>query len=79
MYLDRVWSEVEQSDKGKLCQAVTNSLIANNMNVPKEKDIVKRIKGFYMNRRSAKLTKCDDDKKKKRKMDLKRNQLTFVR
>ena len=41
------------------------------MQVPPEKDILKRMKGFYSSRRSVALTKNDSIKSKKRKLAVK--------
>ncbi len=48
------------------------------MQVPSEKELLKRIKGFYTSRRHVKITRDDDKKKKKRKLSLKASRLTYV-
>ncbi len=73
-----MWSEVSDEVKDKLIKAVKNNLIACGNVIPTTKSIVKRIKGFYSNRRSIELLNADPAKKKKRKMEVKRNRMTYV-
>ena len=46
--------------------------------VPQEKEIYRRLKGFYCSRRSVLLTNEDPEKKKKRKIALKASRQTYV-
>ncbi len=46
--------------------------------VPTEKDILRRLKGFYSTRRNTVITNNDRDKSKKRKLMTKANRLTYV-
>ena len=43
-----------------------------------EKDILRRLKGFYATRRNTCLTKADKEKNKKRKLMSKANRRTYV-
>ena len=65
--------------KDKLVELVKESVIACGMDVPCNREILKRVKGFYGNRRSMELLNSDPVKKKKRKMEVKRNRMTYVR
>lgn len=73
-----MWSELDDDKKKNLFEAVKNNLIACEMNVPTEKTIEKRVRTYYINRRSTEVIKSDLEKHKKRKLDTKRNRLTYV-
>ena len=46
--------------------------------MPSEKDIMKRLRGFYATRRNTLTVKVDKERHKKRKLMMKANKRTFV-
>lgn len=68
IYTTTVWSEIEDSLKDKLIDMLKKSLLANDIPVAPRKDLVKRLRNFYSNRRSACIIKSNPEKKTKKKI-----------
>lgn len=79
MYCNKIWSEVDEEVKKRMIEAVKMAMIACMMEVPSEREITKRVKGFYANRRAVEVTRSDPDKKRKRRLETKKNRLNFVK
>ena len=78
MYKERMWSELEVVEKEKLIEEVKNNLVASGIPIPSDKTIEKRVKMYYSNKRNTELINADPEKKDKRRMDVKRNRMTYV-
>ena len=79
MYTTKKWSEIEDDMKDTIVKRIKNNLISRKLEVPSEKIIINRAKGFYSSRRGVEVTKLDPDKAKRRQFEVKKNRLTFVR
>lgn len=78
VYTTNVWSELGDDMIEKLTDAVKDGLRAIHEEIPGDKVILQRLKGFYSSRRNVKLTMMDPEKSRKRKMEKKANHRTFV-
>lgn len=78
MYTEKVWSEVDDALKTKMLKSLKNGLIACHQEVPSDSELMKRLKGFYGNRRNSQLIKRDPEKARKRKLETKANHRTWV-
>lgn len=78
LYTKACWSELEEEVKMSLVTTMENSLRAVKLHVPPKRELLKRLKNFYSSRRTQELTKSDPHKKRKRKLELKANRLTYV-
>jgi hypothetical protein len=78
IYTERVWSEVSEDLKMRMLKSLKNGLIACHQEVPSDSEVLKRLKGFYANRRNSQLIKKDPEKVKKRKLETKANHRTWV-
>lgn len=79
MYTKKLWSELEVNLKNKMVEHIKDSLSASGLKIPKTKDAMNRLRGFYANRRSTYLMKSDQDKWRKRKLAVKASRQTYVR
>ena len=78
MYTAKLWSEIDEELKDRMMVHLKSSLIASNLSVPRNKEIVNRMKSFYTSRRSSKLIKGDTEKLQKRKLAVKASRKTYV-
>lgn len=78
LYEKNLWSELSEGTVNKILEAIKNSLRAYEMKIPSEKEVLRRAKGFYSNRRSLQIIKKDEDKRRKRKLAMKVNRSNFV-
>ena len=78
MYATNLWGELEDSLKDRMVEHLKNSLTASKLIVPKAKELINRLKGFYSSRRNTELLKGNEDKWRKRKLAVKASRLTYV-
>ncbi|KAL5497243.1 hypothetical protein EMCRGX_G013681 [Ephydatia muelleri] len=72
------WKELDEDLRKQLISSVEALLIFKKYLVPNATALSKRIKDFYTTRRTTVLTKSDPEKKKKRRLALKRSRLPYV-
>ncbi|KAL5499865.1 hypothetical protein EMCRGX_G011330 [Ephydatia muelleri] len=75
---EKTWSEVEDTLKKKLLESVIALMAFHKYPVPNESTLVKRVKDFYTTRRSMSLIKADPERRKQRRVALKRSRLTHA-
>lgn len=75
MYLERMWSDVDEETKEKISVNIENELKAMELAIPSKKDMMTRAKMFYSSRRSEYLIKADEER---RKIERKINHRNFV-
>ncbi|KAL5459833.1 hypothetical protein EMCRGX_G033215 [Ephydatia muelleri] len=72
---EKTWSEVEDTLKKMLLESVIALMAFHKYPVPNESTLVKRVKDFYTTRRSTSLIKADPERRKQRRVTLKRSRL----
>eukprot|EP00731_Ephydatia_muelleri_P007290 Em0003g1538a len=72
---EKTWSEVEDTLKKKLLESVIALMAFHKYPVPNESTLVKRVKDIYTTRRSTSLIKADPERRKQRRVTLKRSRL----
>lgn len=78
MYTDYLWAELSDNLKSSIVNEIEQHLKAIVKAVPPKCTIISRAKKFYNSRRTNELTKADPEKRKRRKLALKANRLTYV-
>lgn len=78
LYDEAMWGELDDELKESLVAATINVLTSRDIGIPKENEIVRRLKGFYTSRRTVRLTNRDPVKKRARKLAVKANNLTYI-
>ena len=77
-YKDILWCDLNENLKENLIEEIMNGLKIENHRIPSRKALIKRANGFYNGRRMMAITKDDPLKRKRRKLAVKANRLTYV-
>ena len=72
------WSGIDDDLKTRILQSVESHLQLYKLPMPSKGDLKKRIKAYYASRRNTTIMNMNDEKRKQRRMSLKRNRLAYV-
>eukprot|EP00731_Ephydatia_muelleri_P004656 Em0002g832a len=72
------WSDIDDDLKTRILQSVESHLQLYKLPMPSKSDLKKRIKAYYASRRSTTIMNMNDEKRRQRRMSLKRNRLAYV-
>ncbi|KAL5468969.1 hypothetical protein EMCRGX_G030131 [Ephydatia muelleri] len=72
------WSGIDDDLKTRILQSVESHLQLYKLPMPSKGDLKKRIKAYYASRRNTTIMNMNDEKRRQRRMSLKRNRLAYV-
>ncbi|KAL5463419.1 hypothetical protein EMCRGX_G032314 [Ephydatia muelleri] len=72
------WSGMDDDLKTRILQSVESHLQLYKLPMPYKGDLKKRIKAYYASRRNTTIMNMNDEKRRQRRMSLKRNCLAYV-
>eukprot|EP00731_Ephydatia_muelleri_P010024 Em0005g610a len=72
------WSGIDDDLKTRILQSVESHLQLYKLPMPSKGDLKKRIKAYYASRRNTAIMNMNDEKRRQRRMSLKRNRFAYV-